>query len=114
LISVSGLSPLNLHVEKLNQFYIFFGGVFMKNFIFYSWQSDLPNSTNRGFIESCLSLAIKNLSNSKDFHLDLNLDRDTKEELGTPDIVNTIFKKIERYYKSKLGRQKDPESKCVT
>lgn len=68
----------------------------MKNFIFYSWQSDLPNSTNRGFIESCLSLAIKNLSNSKDFHLDLNLDRDTKEELGTPDIVNTIFKKIER------------------
>lgn len=68
----------------------------MENNIFYSWQSDLPNNTNRGFIESCLSSAIKELSKADNFHLELNLDRDTKYELGTPDIVNTIFNKIEK------------------
>ena len=30
-------------------------------YIFYSWQSDLANSTNRGFIEDCLKKAVKNL-----------------------------------------------------
>lgn len=64
--------------------------------VFYSWQSDLPNATNRGFIESCLKSAIKELKESDNFHVELNLDRDTKDELGTPDIVNTIFSKIER------------------
>ncbi|MFB1100376.1 hypothetical protein [Terribacillus sp. JSM ZJ617] len=63
--------------------------------IFYSWQSDLPNASNRGFIESCIKSAIKELSIAEDFHLELNLDRDTKDELGTPDIVSTIFDKIE-------------------
>lgn len=68
----------------------------MNNNIFYSWQSDLPNNENRGFIESCISAAIKELNKMEEFHLELNLDRDTKNELGTPDIVNTIFSKIER------------------
>ncbi|WP_106768257.1 hypothetical protein [Paenibacillus faecalis] len=68
----------------------------MKNNIFYSWQSDLPNNENRGFIESCISASIKELSKTKEFQLDINLDRDTKNELGTPDIVNTIFSKIEK------------------
>lgn len=64
--------------------------------VFYSWQSDLPNSSNRGFIESCIKSAIKELKMSEHFHLELNLDRDTKDELGTPDIVSTIFSKIDR------------------
>lgn len=68
----------------------------MKNCIFYSWQSDLPNRTNRGFIESCIESAIKKLDRADDFYLELNLDRDTKNEPGTPDIANTIFSKIER------------------
>ncbi|MDA2139521.1 hypothetical protein PDN64_15525 [Bacillus cereus group sp. Bc256] len=68
----------------------------MKNNIFYSWQSDLPNNTNRNFIESCLTTAIKELKKTENSHLELNVDRDTKDELGTPDIVNTIFSKIER------------------
>ncbi|GGG07019.1 hypothetical protein GCM10010912_59580 [Paenibacillus albidus] len=71
----------------------------MKNSIFYSWQSDLPNNENRGFLETCILGAIKELSKSEDFNLELNIDRDTKNEMGTPDIVNTIFSKIE---KSKL------------
>lgn len=64
--------------------------------IFYSWQSDLPNSTNRGFIEVCLKKAIKNLNINEDYTIEFNLDRDTMNEAGTPDIVNTIFKKIEK------------------
>ncbi len=62
--------------------------------IFYSWQSDLPNSTNRGFIEESLKKAVKNLKS--DYSIEFNLDRDTCNEAGTPDIVNTIFKKIEK------------------
>lgn len=65
----------------------------MNNNIFYSWQSDLPNNENRGFIESCIVASIKELSKTNEFQLDLNLDRDTKNELGTPDIVNTIFQR---------------------
>jgi hypothetical protein len=64
--------------------------------IFYSWQSDLPNSTNRGFIEACLKKAIKNLNKSQEYNIEFNLDRDTKNATGTPDIANTIFKKIEK------------------
>lgn len=62
--------------------------------IFYSWQSDLLGKYNRNFISDCLQKAIKNLNRSEDFILELNLDRDTKGEPGTPDIVSTIFKKI--------------------
>ena len=31
----------------------------MKKVVFYSWQSDLPNSTNRGFIQDALEKAAK-------------------------------------------------------
>jgi hypothetical protein len=68
----------------------------MKKIIFYSWQSDLPNRTNREFIESCIKKAISTVYNSDKFGLELNLDRDTKDETGTPDIVNTIFRKIDK------------------
>lgn len=68
----------------------------MKNTIFYSWQSDLPSNSNRGYIESCIKAAIKQLDKNEEFYLDVILDRDTKDEVGTPDIANTIFEKIER------------------
>lgn len=69
----------------------------MERTIFYSWQSDLPNKTNRGFIESCLERAIKELSNEiSPLTLELNIDRDTKSVIGTPDISDTIFQKISR------------------
>ena len=38
----------------------------MKRTIFYSWQSDLSNSTNRGFIEECIEKAIKEIKNRLD------------------------------------------------
>lgn len=62
--------------------------------VFYSWQSDLPSKYNRNLIEQCIKVAIKNLNRDDEYTLELNLDRDTKGESGTPDIVNTIFDKI--------------------
>jgi hypothetical protein len=64
--------------------------------IFYSWQSDLPNSTNRGFIEESIKKAIKSLNQTQNYTIEFNLDRDTLNEAGTPDIAYTIFKKIEK------------------
>jgi hypothetical protein len=68
----------------------------MNNTIFYSWQSDLPNDSNRGFIESCLEKASKKISNFSPFSIDFVLDRDTKNEIGTPDIADSIFNKISK------------------
>jgi hypothetical protein len=64
--------------------------------IFYSWQSDLPNSINRGFIEDCLRRAIKDVKADEALELDPCLDRDTAGVPGSPDIANTIFEKISR------------------
>lgn len=63
----------------------------MKNTIFYSWQSSLPNSSNRGFIEQCIKNAIRDIGKSKDLNLEMNIERDTKGVFGTPDIVDTLF-----------------------
>jgi hypothetical protein len=60
--------------------------------IFYSWQSDLPNSTNRGLINRALEDAAQTVG--KSLELDLALDRDTKGTAGTPDIAHAIFSKI--------------------
>jgi hypothetical protein len=68
----------------------------LKRTIFYSWQSDLPNNSNRGFIESCLKKTIKDLAKIAPFSLDLNIDRDTKGLSGTPDITDSIFTKISK------------------
>ncbi len=63
--------------------------------IFYSWQSDLPNKLNRSFIHECLEQAVKGLSNSGSFHIELRVDKDTQNVEGAPDIVDTIFEKIQ-------------------
>lgn len=59
--------------------------------IFYSWQSDLPNNKTRGFIQSCIDAAIRFLKNT----VCVEAKRDTKGVLGTPDIVQTIFSRID-------------------
>lgn len=63
--------------------------------VFYSWQSDLPSSTNRSVIEKAINNAIKRANIASDSP-DENycIDRDTLNECGSPDIVETIFKKI--------------------
>ncbi len=63
--------------------------------IFYSWQSDLPNSTNRGFIEKALENAIKSIRNDDSISLEPVIERDTSGELGSPDIAKTILARID-------------------
>ena len=67
----------------------------MKVTIFYSWQSDLPNNTNRGFIEQALRKAIASITTEEELVIEPCLERDTAGVSGTPDIASTIFRKID-------------------
>ena len=64
--------------------------------VFYSWQSDLPNSTNRGFIEKALNNAAKAIRNDDSIKVELAIDRDTQDVPGSPDIPSAIVEKIEK------------------
>jgi len=59
--------------------------------IFYSWQSDLPNKYNRGFIDDCIKRTVKKYKNI----ITIEADRDVLNNTGAPDIANTIFDKID-------------------
>lgn len=62
--------------------------------VFYAWQSDLPNNTNRGFVEECLERAIA-IANEKRPKIErLALDKDTQGESGMPIVAEVIFQKI--------------------
>ena len=71
----------------------------MPDKVFYSWQSDRPNKTNRGFIEDALVQAIRNLGREESEIYtplrDLELDKDTKGIPGSPPVADTILRKIE-------------------
>lgn len=67
----------------------------MKISIFYSWQSDLPNNKNRTFINSCLNKAIKQLLKSCPRVTEITLEMDSRNECGTPDLIESIFNKID-------------------
>ena len=64
--------------------------------IFYSWQSDAPNSVNRNFVRQALEAAAKNLSGSAGADVEdaVRLDQDTQGVAGSPAIVDTILAKI--------------------
>ena len=64
--------------------------------IFYSWQSDLPNATNRGFIGTALDNASKALRRDDTITVEPVIDRDTAGVPGSPDIALTIFSKIDQ------------------
>ncbi len=68
----------------------------MASNVFYSWQSDRPNSTNRTFIEKTLENAIKTLRRDEDIQVDPVIDRDTLGIPGAPDIATTILSKIDQ------------------
>lgn len=63
--------------------------------IFYSWQSDLPNPTNRGFIQKALESAAKRIRDDESIVVEPVVDRDTQGVAGSPDIASIIFGKIE-------------------
>lgn len=64
--------------------------------IFFSWQSDLPNKTNRNLIENSIKLALKKMNQDSPYSLITEIDRDTKGILGSPDIVDSILTKIDK------------------
>ena len=68
----------------------------MKSTIFYSWQSDLPNATNRSFIQKALENIAKSIRKDGSIDVEPVVDRDTQGVSGSPDIASTIFKKIEK------------------
>ena len=63
--------------------------------IFYSWQSDLPNPTNRAFIQNALEKAAAEIRRDKSIAVEPVVDRDTQGVPGAPDIVATILEKID-------------------
>lgn len=64
--------------------------------VFYSWQSDLPNATNRSFIEKALEDAVKAIRSDDSVKVEPVIDRDTSGVPGSPDISTTIFAKIDQ------------------
>jgi hypothetical protein len=66
----------------------------MKYIIFYSWQSDLPNNTNRSFIESALQAAVSEINTNDNFELEPTVDRDTQGVPGAPNISQSVLDKI--------------------
>jgi hypothetical protein len=67
----------------------------MTDTVFYSWQSDLSNATNRGLIEAALEKAAKAIREDATIELSPRVERDTANVPGSPDIVATIFQKID-------------------
>ncbi|MBW4470050.1 MAG: hypothetical protein KME45_06555 [Stenomitos rutilans HA7619-LM2] len=63
--------------------------------VFYSWQSEHPENVNRYFIRDALKDAMRVIK--RDYGLDERpeVDHDTKGTPGSPEIVYTIFSKIE-------------------
>lgn len=66
----------------------------MARIIFYSWQNDLPSKSHRNFIDSCIRRALKSLE--KEASVYMEYDRDTMGLMGSPDIADSIFEKIDK------------------
>ena len=66
----------------------------IKRIIFYSWQATYEAKTNRYFIENCIKRAIKQINTNDSVELEVRLDHDTKNKIGSPSIVETILNKI--------------------
>jgi hypothetical protein len=62
--------------------------------IFWSWQSDINAKISRSFIRNCIEKSIAELSLELDLEERIEIDHDTKDVLGTPSIIDTIFEKI--------------------
>lgn len=60
--------------------------------IFYSWQSDLPNKTNRGYIKDQLLKDIRKIE--KELSVKINVDEDTRGSTDNDVIEKTIISKI--------------------
>lgn len=66
----------------------------MTHTIFFSWQSDTGNGSDRRFIETCLNKALSILHKEQKYKIDYRIDHATDKKQGSPDISDSIFKKI--------------------
>lgn len=92
----SGFHKPNILVQRIDNLISIMQEQINKNSlytVFYSWQSDLENKFNRNFIENSIKKAIKNLNEESEIHL--ILDKDTKDQTGSPDIIRSILNKID-------------------
>lgn len=64
----------------------------MRYTFFYSWQNDLPGKQHRYFLEKAIIAAIKNLN---DEDIIFEFEKDTRGNVGSPDIIDTILQKID-------------------
>ncbi|MFY9680358.1 MAG: hypothetical protein WA416_00315 [Candidatus Sulfotelmatobacter sp.] len=68
--------------------------------IFWSWQSDTPEQIGKYLVRDALKAAVSELRQTEDIEEalreDLHLDQDTQGTTGSPDLVSTIFGKIEK------------------
>ncbi|ORE84899.1 hypothetical protein ATO7_16469 [Oceanococcus atlanticus] len=62
--------------------------------IFYSWQSDLPDASNRGFIRQQLR-KVANTVESQNDGIVVAIDEATRDVSGSPNIPQTILAKIQ-------------------
>lgn len=60
--------------------------------IFYSWQSDLPDTTNRGLIRKQIRLAANKIESAGQYVI--QIDEATRDTAGSPNIPMTILEKI--------------------
>jgi hypothetical protein len=71
----------------------------MSNTVFFSWQADTPTKVGRNLIERALKRAASRIGDDtsvEDAIRGLSIDRDTKDVPGSPPIVDTIFRKIDK------------------
>lgn len=61
--------------------------------IFFSWQSDVGKYANKGYIEAKINKAISTLKGSNTA-LKIHLQESTSNEVGSPEIVDVIIRKI--------------------
>lgn len=85
--------------------------------IFYSWQSDLENRSNRNFIEEALHKAVADVEIDGEKNL-INVDRDTKDTSGAVNIRDTILYKILQsqilvYDISIINNEDKDHKKCI-
>ncbi|WP_049945275.1 hypothetical protein [Butyrivibrio sp. AC2005] len=67
----------------------------MKQFkVFFSWQSDLPGNKTKQFIDECIKESIEKCNDDVK-GIEILADRDTQGKTGSPNIMQTIFEKID-------------------
>src|SRR4051794_31773997 len=66
----------------------------MANTVFFAWQLDTTSEGNKAFIWSALQKAAVDCANNTQPEMSPRPERDTQGLAGTPNIVETIFRRI--------------------